>query len=90
MRSRWSRWRRVGARVDEGTPPPSPAPPPFDVAEDDPLLLHLQQHPQTVAVTARRDQRQQVIAAALPHIDGCVAGHSFAAFEELIEVVARA
>ncbi|MDN5768140.1 MAG: VWA domain-containing protein [Humibacillus sp.] len=33
---------------------------------------------------------QQGIVAALPHIDDFVAGHSFAAFEELIEVVARA
>ncbi|MDV3222913.1 vWA domain-containing protein [Intrasporangium sp.] len=33
---------------------------------------------------------QQGIAAALPHIDDFVAGHSFATFEELIEVVARA
>lgn len=33
---------------------------------------------------------QQGIVAALPHIDDFVAGHSFAAFEQLIEVVARA
>ena len=33
---------------------------------------------------------QQGIVAALPHIDDFVAGHSFATFEELIEVVARA
>lgn len=33
---------------------------------------------------------QQGIVAALPHIDEFVAGHSLAAFEELIEVVARA
>jgi uncharacterized protein with von Willebrand factor type A (vWA) domain len=33
---------------------------------------------------------QQGIVAALPHIDDFVAGHSLAAFEELIEVVARA
>ncbi|ADU46665.1 vWA domain-containing protein [Intrasporangium calvum] len=33
---------------------------------------------------------QQGIIAALPHVDDFVAGHSLAAFEELIEVVARA
>jgi uncharacterized protein with von Willebrand factor type A (vWA) domain len=33
---------------------------------------------------------QQGIVAALPHVDDFVAGHSLAAFEELIEVVARA
>lgn len=33
---------------------------------------------------------QQGIVAALPYIDDFVAGHSLAAFEELIEVVARA
>ncbi len=33
---------------------------------------------------------QAGIVAALPHIDDFVAGHSFAAFEELLEVVARA
>ena len=33
---------------------------------------------------------QQGVLAALPHIDDFVAGHSLAAFEELIEVVARA
>lgn len=33
---------------------------------------------------------QQGIVAALPHIDDFVAGHSFATFEELIEVVAHA
>ena len=33
---------------------------------------------------------QQGIVAALPHIDDFVAGHSMAAFEELVEVVARA
>jgi hypothetical protein len=33
---------------------------------------------------------QAGIVAALPHIDDFVAGHSFAAFEELIEVVGRA
>ncbi|HET9630763.1 MAG TPA: VWA domain-containing protein [Terrabacter sp.] len=33
---------------------------------------------------------QQGIVAALPHIDDFVAGHSLAAFEELIEVVANA
>ncbi|MGA8978370.1 MAG: VWA domain-containing protein [Pedococcus sp.] len=33
---------------------------------------------------------QQGIVAALPHIDHFVAGHSMAAFEELVEVVARA
>jgi serine phosphatase RsbU (regulator of sigma subunit)/anti-sigma regulatory factor (Ser/Thr protein kinase) len=51
MKSRWSRWRRVGLRVDDIAPPDSAgAAVPFDVAEDDPLLLHLQQHPGTVAV----------------------------------------
>jgi uncharacterized protein with von Willebrand factor type A (vWA) domain len=33
---------------------------------------------------------QQGIMAALPHIDDFVAGHSMAAFEELVEVVGRA
>ena len=33
---------------------------------------------------------QQGIVAALPHVDDFVAGHSLAAFEELIEVVADA
>ena len=33
---------------------------------------------------------QQGIVAALPHIDDFVAGHSMAAFEELVEVVACA
>jgi uncharacterized protein with von Willebrand factor type A (vWA) domain len=33
---------------------------------------------------------QQGIVAALPHIDDFVAGHSMAAFEELVEVVGRA
>ena len=33
---------------------------------------------------------QRGIVAVLPHVDDFVAGHSFAAFEELIEVVARA
>ena len=33
---------------------------------------------------------QQGILAVLPHVDDFVAGHSLAAFEELIEVVARA
>jgi uncharacterized protein with von Willebrand factor type A (vWA) domain len=33
---------------------------------------------------------QQGIVAALPHIDDFVAGHSFATFEELIEVIAHA
>ncbi len=33
---------------------------------------------------------QQGIVAVLPHIDDFVAGHSMAAFEELVEVVARA
>jgi serine phosphatase RsbU (regulator of sigma subunit)/anti-sigma regulatory factor (Ser/Thr protein kinase) len=50
MRSRWSRWRRVGARAEEGTPAPAPTALPFDVAEDDPLLLYLQQVPETVAI----------------------------------------
>jgi serine phosphatase RsbU (regulator of sigma subunit)/anti-sigma regulatory factor (Ser/Thr protein kinase) len=49
MRSRWSRWRRVSARVDDAGQPPAAAVP-FDVAEDDPLLLYLQQIPETVAV----------------------------------------
>ena len=51
MKSRWSRWRRVGVRVDDPTAFEAlGATGPFDVAEDDPLLLHLQQHPGTVAV----------------------------------------
>ena len=33
---------------------------------------------------------QQGIAAALPHVDDFVAGHSLATFEELVEVVGRA
>jgi len=33
---------------------------------------------------------QQGIVAALPHVDDFVAGHSMAAFDELVEVVARA
>lgn len=33
---------------------------------------------------------QRGIVAVLPHVDDFVAGHSFAAFEELLEVVARA
>lgn len=33
---------------------------------------------------------QQGIVAALPHVDDLVAGHSIAAFEDLLEVVARA
>ena len=33
---------------------------------------------------------QQGIVAALPHVDDFVAGHSLAAFEELVEVVGRA
>jgi uncharacterized protein with von Willebrand factor type A (vWA) domain len=33
---------------------------------------------------------QQGIAAALPFVDDFVAGHSLAAFAELVEVVARA
>jgi uncharacterized protein with von Willebrand factor type A (vWA) domain len=33
---------------------------------------------------------QQGITAALPHVDDFVAGHSLAAFEELVEVVGRA
>ncbi len=51
MKARWSQWRRVGVRVDgadvDALAVPSPA---LDVAEDDPLLLHLQQHPGTVGV----------------------------------------
>ena len=58
MKARWSRWRRVGVHVDDaGGPdgvdlaaPFDAAAPPFDVAADDPLLLHLQQHPGTVAI----------------------------------------
>ena len=52
MRSRWSRWRRVGIRAD-GEASPSDAAgaaAPFDVPEDDPLVLYLQQHPATVSV----------------------------------------
>ncbi len=51
MRSRWSRWRRVGVQVDDTEPADAiGTAAPFDVAEDDPLLLFLQQHPATVAV----------------------------------------
>jgi len=50
MRSRWSRWRRVGVHVDEPAQPAAGAAAPFDVADDDPLLVHLQQNPATVAV----------------------------------------
>ena len=46
-----SRWRRVGLRVEDGREPVGDGvAAPLDVAEDDPLLLHLQQHPGTVAV----------------------------------------
>ena len=52
MKSPWSRWRRVGLRVDAaGTPEPGDGSAPLEVAEDDPLLLHLQRHPETVAVS---------------------------------------
>jgi serine phosphatase RsbU (regulator of sigma subunit)/anti-sigma regulatory factor (Ser/Thr protein kinase) len=51
VKGRWSRWRQVGVRVDEAEPvPASAAAASFDVAEDDPLLVHLQRHPETVAV----------------------------------------
>jgi serine phosphatase RsbU (regulator of sigma subunit)/anti-sigma regulatory factor (Ser/Thr protein kinase) len=51
MNPPWSRWRRVGLRVDAAdTQEPGDGSAPFEVAEDDPLLLHLQQHPETVAV----------------------------------------
>jgi serine phosphatase RsbU (regulator of sigma subunit)/anti-sigma regulatory factor (Ser/Thr protein kinase) len=51
VKSRWSRWRRIGVRMDGPTAFETlGATGPFDVAEDDPLLLHLQQHPGTVAV----------------------------------------
>jgi serine phosphatase RsbU (regulator of sigma subunit)/anti-sigma regulatory factor (Ser/Thr protein kinase) len=57
MNGRWSRWRRIGTHVDETGRPdgvdvsaPFDAAAPFDVAEDDPLLLHLQQNPGTVSV----------------------------------------
>ena len=57
MKGRWSRWRRVGVHVDDpGLPDgvdlaaPFDAAPPFDVAEDDPLLLYLQQNPRTVSI----------------------------------------
>ena len=33
---------------------------------------------------------QQGMAAALPHVDDFVAGHSVAAFEQVLEVIARA
>jgi serine phosphatase RsbU (regulator of sigma subunit)/anti-sigma regulatory factor (Ser/Thr protein kinase) len=49
VRSRWSRWRRVGVRTDAPTEEFTAAAP-FDVALDDPLFVHLQQHPGTVAV----------------------------------------
>jgi len=52
MKARWSRWRRVGHRVDDASEPEGTgSSAPLDVAEDDPLLLHLQQHPGTVAVS---------------------------------------
>ncbi len=51
MKSRWSRWRRVGLRVDDGADESLDASVPFDVAEDDQLLLYLQEHPGTVAVS---------------------------------------
>jgi serine phosphatase RsbU (regulator of sigma subunit)/anti-sigma regulatory factor (Ser/Thr protein kinase) len=52
MKARWSRWRRVGLRVDDATVlAGSGSTAPLDVAEDDPLLLHLQRHPSTVAVS---------------------------------------
>jgi serine phosphatase RsbU (regulator of sigma subunit)/anti-sigma regulatory factor (Ser/Thr protein kinase) len=51
MKARWSSWRRIGHRIDESGTPDTPSPAPLDVAEDDPLLLHLQQHPGTVAVS---------------------------------------
>jgi serine phosphatase RsbU (regulator of sigma subunit)/anti-sigma regulatory factor (Ser/Thr protein kinase) len=50
MKRRWSHWRQVGVRADGGDSVDAPAAVRFDVAEDDPLLLHLQQHPQTVSV----------------------------------------
>jgi serine phosphatase RsbU (regulator of sigma subunit)/anti-sigma regulatory factor (Ser/Thr protein kinase) len=52
VKARRSSWRRVGHRIDEASAPEEPgAPAPLDVAEDDPLLLHLQQHPGTVGVS---------------------------------------
>lgn len=46
------RWRRVGVRVDETRVADAAGPSvPFDVAEDDPLLLHLQKHPGTVGLS---------------------------------------
>ena len=49
MKARWSQWRQIGHRADHAGPGDA-APAPFEVAEDDPLLLHLQSHPETVAV----------------------------------------
>ena len=51
MKSRWSRWQ-ASASTSTTCPPWSAQGQrlPFDVAEDDPLLLYLQQHPGTVAV----------------------------------------
>lgn len=44
-------WRRVGHRVDDpGGVAGDGVVAPFEVAEDDPLLLHLQMNPETVAV----------------------------------------
>ena len=50
---------------------------------DDMTMVDWQQTLETV-------RKQQGIVAALPHIDDFVAGHSLAAFEELIGVVSRA
>jgi serine phosphatase RsbU (regulator of sigma subunit)/anti-sigma regulatory factor (Ser/Thr protein kinase) len=52
MKARWSQWRRVGVRVEGAAVDTSAVPAPaLDVAEDDPLLLHLQQNPGTVGVS---------------------------------------
>lgn len=52
MKARFSSWRRIGHQVDDATTPEDlAAPVPLEVAEDDPLLVHLQHHPGTVAVS---------------------------------------
>ncbi|MGQ0831978.1 MAG: ATP-binding SpoIIE family protein phosphatase [Microthrixaceae bacterium] len=50
MNSPLSRWRRLGHRSSEVASADEPGTAPFDVAEDDPLLVYLQHHPGTVAV----------------------------------------
>jgi serine phosphatase RsbU (regulator of sigma subunit)/anti-sigma regulatory factor (Ser/Thr protein kinase) len=52
MKPRRSHWQRIGLRVaDPSVAGAFGAAAPIDVAEDDPLLLHLQQNPATVAVS---------------------------------------